>query len=146
MGCTPQKTTEQLLNDITTQSSIHAFFSENENEFADKSLSAYLNEMLRKHTVKKSELFRRAGLEGSNYGYELFSNDKKTPSRDILLRLCLAFPLSIDETQHALRNAGLAILYPRDMRDAYILFAIKNNYDIDRLNALLDEKGLQSMN
>ena len=137
------KTTEQLLNDISERADMQEYLSENESEMKGLSLSAYLNAMLRVYPVKKADLFRRAGLDGNNYCYELFQNDNKKPSRDLLLRICLSFPLSIEETQLALRNAGLAILYPRDMRDAYILFALKNRLGIDELNSLLYERKMK---
>ena len=141
-----KKSTEQLFNEISSQADVTDFLSKNEKELKVLSLCAYLNNMLGLHPVKKAELFRRAGLAGNNYGYELFQNDNKSPSRDLLLRLCIAFPLSIDETQLALRNAGLATLYPRDMRDAYILFALKNRIGVDSLNNLLADKGLKELN
>lgn len=143
MRITENKSTEQLINDICEQTSMQDYLDENRDELTGLSLSAYLNLMLKVHPVRKSDLFRRAGLDGNNYGYELFQNDNKKPSRDILLRLCLAFPLTIDETQHALRNACLAILYPRDMRDVCILFALKKGLGVDGLNNMLEEKKLK---
>ena len=137
------KTTEELLNEIMSAEAAPDYFSKNEKEMADASLSAYLRSLLEKYQVKRADLFRKAGLEGNNYGYEIFQSDRKTPSRDILLMICLAFPLTIEETQRALRHAGLAILYPRDVRDAYLLFALKNQMPMDELNALLHEKGLR---
>ena len=145
MELTYKKTTTQLLHEIFEHNTIVDFFSENCQEFTELSLSAFLNSMLAKHNIKKAEVFRRAGLVGNNYGYELFRCDRKTPSRDILLRLCLAFPMTIDETQLALKNAELATLYPRNKRDAYILFALKNTLSLDELDELLYEKGLDPL-
>ncbi|MBO4782955.1 MAG: hypothetical protein J5522_11205, partial [Lachnospiraceae bacterium] len=93
--------------------------------------------------VKRADLFRRAGLVGNNYGYEIFKNDKKSPSREILLQISMAFPLTIDETQQVLRKAGTAVLYPRDRRDAYILYALKNQMRLEELNDKLSENGMK---
>lgn len=139
------KSTEELLNEIVQCEEQSRFFEENKNELCDLSLSVFLKQMVAKYNVKKAELFRKAGQEGSNYGYELFRNDKKVPSRDILIGICLAFPLSIEETQMALRCAGLATLYPRDRRDAYILFAIKNKIGIDELDEILEANKLATL-
>lgn len=135
-----KKTTEELINEIEKGSTVEAYLEENAGQMRMLSLSEYLQEMLEKYGIKKADLFRRAGLVGNNYGYELFQNDRKSPSRDILLKLCVAFPLTIEETQYALRCGNLAVLYPRNMRDAYILFALKNKMSVDVLNELLVEK------
>lgn len=140
-----KKYTEELMNEIMHNEQPEAFFEENKEEFCQLSLSEYLRSMLQKYGIKKAEVFRRAGQEGSNYGYELFQNDKKVPSRDILLTLCLAFPLTVEETQKALRCAGLALLYPRDCRDVYIMFALKNKMSVDKLDELLDEHGIRTL-
>lgn len=140
-----KKTTAQLMNEIQEKEDIRDFHEENSGEFQDMSLSAYLQTLLKEKGIKRAEIFRKAGLVGSNYGYEIFQNDKKAPSRDILLMICIAFPLTIEETQQVLRRAGLAILYPRDLRDAYVLYGIKNRFCLEDLNALLIEKGLQPL-
>ena len=140
-----KKTTEELFHEIKNAETAQSYFQENGEEVTELSHSAYLRRLLELHHVKKAELFRRAGLVGNNYGYELFRNDQKSPSRDILLRLSLAFPLTIEETQQLLRQAGLAILYPRDRRDAFVLFALKENKSLDELNTLLIEKGLKAL-
>ena len=140
-----QKTTEELFHEIEEEKSMQSFFQENKNEMKELSHSAYLQYLLEVHRLKKAELFRRAGLVGNNYGYELFRSDRKTPSRDILLRLSLAFPLNMEETQQLLRQAGLATLYPRDRRDAYVLFALNEKKSVDELNSLLLENGLKTL-
>lgn len=140
-----RKRTEELLNEIENCEQIKEYLADNGEEICRLSLSDHLRAMLQKYGVKKSELFRRAGQAGSNYGYELFRDDTKTPSRDILLAICLAFPMTIAETQTALRCAGLSVLYPRDARDAYILFALKNKLTVDELDELLEEQKLSTL-
>ncbi|MCQ2539035.1 MAG: hypothetical protein MJ114_01165 [Acetatifactor sp.] len=139
------KTTEELMNEIRDEESIEKYLSENAGELRTLSLSEYLNSMLEKYHVKKADLFRKAGLVGSNYGYELFQNDKKIPSRDILLSICVAFPMSIDEAQYALRCGGHSVLYARDERDAYILYGLKKKLGVDSVNELLTENGLKGL-
>ena len=46
---------------------------------------------------------------------------------------------NIEEAQEVLRYGKVRTLYPRDQRDAYVLFALKNGYDVDQLNDLLFE-------
>ncbi|MBP3352249.1 MAG: XRE family transcriptional regulator [Lachnospiraceae bacterium] len=141
-----KKTTEELMNEIQNSPNASLYFSENEDEMSDMSLSLYLQTLLEKYHLKRANLFRKAGLVGSNYGYEIFHGTKNTPSRDILIMICLAFPLTIEETQHVLRCGKLSILYPRDKRDAYVLYALTHKLELDTLNDLLTQNGLPIFN
>lgn len=136
-----RKTTEELINELTTTEDIIEFMAENEDNTEHLSLSEYLNQLLEKYQVEKSKVFHRAKMIENNYGYELFRNDSKKPSRDKLIRLCFGFPLTIEETTKVLRCGKVRPLYPRDKRDAYVIFALKNKYTIDKLNDLLFECG-----
>lgn len=136
-----KKTTEQLMSELEKARDIDDFVVENQEEMSDMSLSEYLRQLLEKYQVEKSMVFRRAKMTESNYGYELFRDDNKKASRDKLIQICLGFPLTIEESQEVLRRGKVRTLYPRDQRDAYVLFALKNGYNMDQLNDLLFEHG-----
>ena len=138
-----QKSTEMLINEIKTTDRIESFISENTEEIQELSLSEYLRKLLQKYNLEKSDVFRRAKMTESNYGYELFRDDSKKASRDKLIQICVGFPLTIEETQEVLRYGKVRTLYPRDERDAYVLFALKNGYDMAQLNDLLFAHGLK---
>ena len=138
-----QKSTEMLINELKTTDKIESFVTENANEIHELSLSEYLRELLKTYGFDKSEVFKRAGMSDTNYGYELFRNDDKKASRDKLIRLCIGFPLSVDETQKVLKYGKLRPLYPRDERDAYILFGLNKKYTLDEINDLLYEHNLE---
>ena len=137
-----RKSTEQLMNELENATDIGDFVAKNQNEMMDLSLSEYLRQLLNKYNLEKSDVFRRAKMTESNYGYELFRDDSKRASRDKLIQICVGFPLTIEETQEVLRYGKVRTLYPRDERDAYILFALKNGYDMAQLNDLLFANGL----
>ncbi len=137
-----KKSTSELINEIKDGSDADDFIIDNDDELFSDTLSGFFQRKMEKYGIRKADLFRRAGMVGNNYAYEVVRGDKKNPSRDVVLRLCLAFPLDIDETQQALRYACKALLYPRDKRDVYIMFAIKNKKTPDELNDILTEKGL----
>ena len=137
-----QKSTEMLINEIKTTDRIESFISENTEEIQELSLSEYLRELLQKYDLEKSDVFKRAGMADTNYGYELFRNDVKKASRDKLIRICIGFPLSVEEAQKVLRYGKVRPLYPRDERDAYILFGLNKKYTLDELNDLLYEHNL----
>ena len=137
-----QKSTEMLINELKTTDKIESFVTENTDEIYELSLSEYLRELLNKYGYDKSEVFKRSGMSDTNYGYELFRNDDKKASRDRLIRLCIGFPLSVDEAQKVLRYGKVRPLYPRDERDAYILFGLNKKYSLDEINDLLYEHNL----
>ena len=138
-----QKSTEMLINEIKTTDRIDSFISENTEEIQELSLSEYLRELLQKYDLEKSDVFERAGMADTNYGYQLFRNDVKKASRDKLIRICIGFPLSVEEAQKVLRYGKVRPLYPRDERDAYILFGLNKKYTLDELNDLLYEHNLE---
>jgi len=117
--------------------------SKNQEEMLNMSLSEYLRELLEKYQLDKSDVFRRAQMRDTNYGYELFRDDTKKPSRDKLIKICMGFPLTIEETQKVLRCGKVRPLYPRDKRDAYVLFALKNGQSLSCLNDVLYDNGEQ---
>ena len=136
-----RKTTEELVNELVATPDIREFLAENEDNIESLSLSEYLKQLLEKYKLDKSQVFHRAKMNENNYGYELFRDDSKKPSRDKLIRLCFGFPLTIEEATRVLRCGKVRPLYPRDQRDAYVIFALKNRYTIDKLNDLLFESG-----
>lgn len=136
-----RKTTEELVNELVDATDIREFLAENEDNIETMSLSEYLKQLLEQYKLDKSQVFHRAKMNENNYGYELFRDDNKKPSRDKLIRLCFGFPLTIEETTKVLRCGKVRPLYPRDQRDAYVIFALKNRYTIDKLNDLLFESG-----
>lgn len=139
-----QKTTEMLINELKSVKKVDKFVTENMEEMQSLSLSAYLQKLLTKYQLEKSDVFRRAGMSDNNYGYELFRNDDKKASRDKLIRICIGFPLTVEEAQKVLRCGKVRPLYPRDERDAYILFALNKGYTMDELNDLLYEHKLET--
>ena len=138
-----RKTTEQLMHELENTSDVEDFVIKNREEMVDSSLSEYLRRLLEKYQLEKSDVFRRAKMTESNYGYELFRDDTKKASRDKLIQICIGFPLTIEETQEVLCYGKVRTLYPRDERDAYVLFALKKGYDMAQLNDLLFAHGLK---
>lgn len=134
-----QKTTDELMNELKSIKDVDAFIDGNRDEMMRMSLSEYLRRLLEQYGLEKSEIFRRADMLENNYGYEIFRDDKKKVSRDKLIKICIGFPLTIEETQKVLSCGKVRPLYPRDKRDAYILFALKNKYNLNQLNNLLFE-------
>lgn len=139
------KTTEKLTNEIVSASDIGQFAKDNETEFISFDLAEYLKTLLKQYNSDKSAVFAKAQMAGNNYGYEIFSGSKKNISRDKLIQLCFGFPLTIKEAEMVLRLGGVRPLYPRDERDAYIMFALNNKYSLEATNELLFNNSLKTI-
>lgn len=134
-----KKTTDELVNEIDGIKDVGAFLTANTEEMLEIDFAEYVECMMEKYQVTKSQLLKRAKLLTGSYRYELLRGEKRRPDRDIVIKLCFGFPLDIEDAQRLMRLAGVPPLYPRNQRDALILFALKNGYDIDQTNDLLDE-------
>lgn len=135
------KSTEYLQSELKHASSLKKFIQENENNFKAKSIPEYLNDMLIKYDMEKSDVVRRSGLSGT-YAYQIFDG-KKSAGREKLIQLAFGFPLNLEETQRLLRFGGHNELYVKKKREAFIMYALEKGYELDHVNELLyqnDEK------
>ena len=138
------KTTDELNNELKEADDIRHFIAKNEDELITKKISAFLNEIIDRKNLKKSQIIEAANLHKS-YGYELFSGKKEMPSRDVMLRLAIAMGLDLDETQKLLKYSELPPLYARNSRDSVIIYAINNKKNVMNCNLLLEELGHKSL-
>ena len=134
-----KKSTQTLMNEINSAKDAGTFLEENEEELLEVRFAEYVEGLMQKYKVTKGQLLKRAKLLTGSYRYEILRGEKSKPDRDIVIKLCFGMPLQIEEAQRLLRLAGVPPLYPRNRRDAFILFALKNGYDIDKTNDLLYE-------
>lgn len=129
------KSTEYLQSELKHASSLEKFIQENENNFKAKSIPEYLNDMLIKYDMEKSDVVRRSGLSGT-YAYQIFDG-KKSAGREKLIQLAFGFPLNLEETQRLLRFGGHNELYVKKKREAFIMYALEKGYELDHVNELL---------
>ena len=133
------KDTVMLQSELKNAASPEQFVKENEQSLGLESVAEYLNEMLIKYDVEKCDVTKNGGFVG-NYLYQVF-NGKKSPSRDKLIQIAIGFPLTLEETQRLLRLGGYSELYVKNSRDAFLMFAIEKQYEIQKINELLFENG-----
>ncbi len=140
-----RKNTSELLNEITASKSMDNWETTHADALIDEmTLAEYLEKLLKEHGIKKNEIIKRSNLD-QTYGYQIFQGTKKNPSREKLLRLALAFPLSVDETKRLLYYGGAETLYPRVPRDAYLMFAIHNRFSVIETDDYLDTHGEKTL-
>jgi hypothetical protein len=83
-----------------------------------------------------ADLIRISGIERT-YFYQI-QNGTRKPGRDKVLLLCLSVHFSMAKTQRALEICSLSSLYPKNRRDAILIFAFENSLSVNDTQHLLD--------
>ncbi len=134
------KSTDDLVNEIKKSSNILDFLAENHEEMQLNGLTKYLEEWLREKNLSKADVVRRSNLNRA-YVYQIFLG-RKYPSRDKVIALAFGLGLTADETQKLLKQAGYRELYPRDPRDALLLYGVGHGMTILEANQLLYDNNI----
>lgn len=133
----PKKDTLQLENELAAAESFEQFFEDNAENFSNFTLTEYLEYLLKEKNLSKAEVAKKS-LLNPVYVYHIFAG-RKNPSRLKILAIAVAMNLTVKETQRLLYFAGVEKLYIKNSWDSVILFALENNFDIERTNNLLDK-------
>lgn len=105
----------------------------------------YFRKLLNEKHLTQQTVFLRADIP-ERYGYKLLSGEKTTRQRDIILRLCYAGNLTLEETQTALKKYGMMELYSRVKRDALLMLIFKERPgSIIDVNETLKNNGLEPL-
>ena len=126
------KDTNNLRQELMEAPSLDQFLSENQDSFNRDSICELLNRLFQKRRISKATLAKRSGTS-EVYLHQVFSG-RRSPSRSRLLCLCFGLNASLEETQELLKQCGFAQLYPKDRRDAIILYGILNGLDLFAVN------------
>lgn len=129
------KSTDELLNEIKSTKNILDYMEHNQEEMHLNTLAEALDAWTAKKDLSTADVIKKSNLN-SSYVYQIFRG-KKYPSRDKVIALAFGLALSADETQKLLKQAGYRELYPRDKRDALLLFAINQKMNIIDANEVL---------
>ena len=129
------KTTDELIHEIQESSDIIGYFEHNQQELHLNSLQEYLDSWLQQKQLTRAQVIQRSNLNKA-YVYQIFCG-RKYPSRDKVIALAFGLGLTPSETQTLLKQAGYRELYPRDPRDALLLFAFSQGMTLINANELL---------
>lgn len=135
------KTTDELVHELRNATNILDYLEKNTAEMQVDSLATYLNQWLITKDRTKADVVRGSNLTKA-YVYQIFLG-RKYPSRDKVIALAFGLDLNADETQILLKQAGYRELYPRDPRDALLLFAIERKMNIIDTNELLFDHNIE---
>lgn len=129
--------TEELLEellDAPSEAAVASFIRDH--QLAEsRSLSEYLNELLETKSLERSKVVREAQIN-STYGYQIFTGDR-APSRNYVLQLAFAMSCDLRETNRLLQAAGKNQIYPKNRRDAIIIWAIEHGKTLQETDDLL---------
>lgn len=133
------KNTGELKNELKRESDLDHFFRQNQKEMDEQTLPDLLLAFLEKYEEKQKDVIKRSMIPAS-YAYQIFEG-RKNCGRDKLLRIALAFPLSVAETNKMLSVGGFNDLYVRNKRDAIIMYCLEKRIGVVDTNDLLYERG-----
>ena len=130
--------TQDLLS-MLKNTDIHSYIKKIDGKYS-KTLQEYFNGIIGERGLIGADVIRESTLE-PNYAYQIFNGQKKKPSKERIIALCVGMKLNLEETQRALEIANAGILYSKSRRDSIIIYAIAQQFNIMSINKLLTDNG-----
>ena len=134
----------KVLNAADTLTDLEIYAEATAKQTPAKAFHQYIEELLQAKDMQASQLIQNAQLQRT-YGYQIL-NGTKNPGRDKVIAICLTLTLSLEESQRALTLAKEGVLYPKNRRDAVIIFAINKGFSVQEANELLYSVGEEILN
>lgn len=126
------KNTDNLRQELMQSSNIDEFLSSNEENFINESIPEILNRLLTEKNITKAVLAKHSGIS-EVYLHQIFAG-RRNPSRNRILCLCYGLGATIDETQELLKLCSAAQLYPKNRRDAIIIYGLVHGTPLFEIN------------
>lgn len=139
-----KKDTSELLNELKDFSNFDDFYKENKEFVAQMPLNEYLEKLIEKKGLNKSDIINNSEMS-EVYAYQILSGIKQHPKREKLLSLAFGMKLSLDEVQDMLKKTGYAQLYAKIPFDAIIIYALAKQMNIIETNNLLFEYSQETL-
>ena len=137
------KDTNNLQQELMTAPDLDRFLSENQNNFLSGNILDLLNTLFHKRNISKAALAKQAGMS-EVYLHQVFAG-RRNPSRSRLICLCFGLSATLDETQELLKQAGFAQLFPKNRRDAIIIYGLVNGASLFEVNDKLFSEGEETL-
>lgn len=129
--------TNELFASLEKSNSLESFYAKYDEDLSSSDICEQLSHLLEKHHMTKQAVIQSANLERS-LGYQIF-NGYRHARRDVVISIALGMQLSLEETQRLLRSAQHGELYPKNRRDAALIYCITHQMDLIHTQMLLDE-------
>lgn len=137
------KNTNDLQEALMDAPDLNRFLDENRENFNNTSVADSLNQMILKQRISKSALARQSGMS-EVYLHQVFSG-RRTPSRTRLLCMCFGLQATVEEAQVLLKQCGYAPLYPKNRRDAILLYGLIHKETLFQINDTLFDEGEETL-
>lgn len=142
-----EKNTDELENVLgkTHIKDFDSYCKDNSKSLIDDAFTVYMKNIFKEKNLTQQIVFLKADIP-ERYGYKLLSGEKRTRQRDIILRICYAADMSLEETQRALKKYGMPVLYAKIPRDALLMIIFNERVgSIIEVNAILKEHGMEAL-
>ena len=123
-----EKLTEDLLKRLPAAATPEEYLDQDET--LDRQSSDYLYQLLAERDGMKRADVVRASKLNSTVVYDIFGG-KSLPGRDHAIMLAFGLRCSLLETQRLLRLAGVSELWPKNRRDAIVIWCVQNGLTLD---------------
>lgn len=130
-----RKSTKELNRELSAAPDWNRFLENNREQFQETGFLDYLLKLFQDAGISKVTLAKRAETS-EIYLYQIFSG-ARMPSRDRVLCLCFGLSATLAQTQELLRIGGMAQLYPKNKRDAIIIYGLTHGQTLLQVNELL---------
>lgn len=130
----------------TKPDQLGSYYKENKAYMAEgKAFYYYMKDVLESKRILLKDVYSFAGVSES-WGGKIISMERHTTDRDLIIRLCIAGRLSLDEINRALKLYGMTPLYSKDKRDACLIVAINNRkYNLAEIDDMLESQGFKKL-
>lgn len=130
---------DNILKGIRDERDADSFIEERRAGESHSSFHEYFNNYVADHSLIVSEVVKLSGIN-TNYVYAIINGTKANPGRDKIIALCIACGMNLEETNRALKIAGVGILYSKNERDIRISICINNELrSVTDVNLYLEE-------
>ncbi len=126
------KDTDDLKHELMAASDLDRFLEDNEDNFCPGDMPSLLGAMFEKREMTKATLAYRAGMSNV-YLHQVFSG-RRNPSRNRILCICIAMEADLEETQALLKSGCTGMLYPKNRRDAIIIYGLLHGQTLFEVN------------
>ena len=97
---------DALLRDMNPKD-LDNYYKENRDSMnTEKTFTYYVKDVIQEKNIRLKDVYSFAGLSES-YGEQILNMRKHTKDRDVVIRLCVAGRLTLDEINRALKLYGM---------------------------------------
>ena len=94
-----------------------------------------INNILLERDISIADLQRKSCV-ARTYIYQIMDGTRN-PGRDKTISIALALELSVDDANRLLKLSNNSILYPKNRRDAIVIYCLNNRFSVPDCNRLL---------